>query len=98
MLYAWLYLRSTATTANPVSAPLSDPCVAGIQPLGRLHAPLLTVSWNGQEIITPEQLAHFEELLTQLLADLLNPLIPFEARPDSPLCKYCPFHETCQAD
>lgn len=87
MFYAWLYLRDNSS---------NEPCVAGIQPLGRLDSPLLTVSWDGQEILSADLLDRFETLLTQLLADLFNPDLPFEAKSDSPTCKYCPFLDTCQ--
>lgn len=86
LLYAWLYARDSGT---------AEPCLSGIQPLGRLDAPLLTVSWGGEEFLTPDRLALFEEGLVRMVADLMNPLIPFEAHPGCDLCAYCPFKETC---
>jgi hypothetical protein len=86
LLYAWLYARDAGST---------EPCLSGIQPLGRLDAPLLPVVWAGEELLAPERLAHFEEGLVRLLADLMNPTIPFDARPGCDLCTYCPFRETC---
>ena len=86
VLYAWLYARSVGSTES---------CLSGIQPLGRLDSPLLTVTWGGQDYLTPELLTLFEEKLTQMISDLMNPAIPFEARPGCDLCAYCPFKETC---
>ena len=86
VLYAWLQQRSTGN---------GEPCLSGIQPLGRLDSALLPVVWDGRELLTPEQLGLFEGRLAQMIADLMNPTIPFEANPGCDLCKYCPFHETC---
>ena len=86
LLYAWLYARANDS---------AEPCLSGIQPLGRLDAPLLTVSWGGEELLTPDRLALFEEGLARMVADLMNPHIPFEAHPGCSLCAYCPFKETC---
>ena len=86
VLYAWLYQRSVDG---------DEPCLSGIQPLGRLDAPLLTVTWEGQELLTPDRLALFEQNLVRMVADLMNPAVPFEANPGCDLCAYCPFKETC---
>lgn len=86
VLYAWLYVRDSDNV---------EPCLSGIQPLGRLDAPLLTVSWGGEELLTSEHLARFEEGLVRMVGDLMNPAIPFEAHPGCDLCAYCPFRETC---
>lgn len=86
ILYAWLYQRQSGC---------ANPCLSGIQPLSRLDSPLLPVSWGGEELLTADRMAHFGDLLSQLLADLMNPAIPFVANTDSDSCKYCPFHETC---
>ena len=86
VLYAWLYARDSGNV---------EPCLSGIQPLGRLDAPLLTVSWGGEELLTSEHLARFEEGLVRMVGDLMNPAIPFEAHPGCDLCAYCPFRETC---
>lgn len=87
MLYAWIYYRKE----NPTL-----PLQSGIFPLRNLGSKLLHVSWDGADIVTPKHVETFETQLQQLVGDLLNPKIPFIAKPKSKLCKVCPFAETCK--
>lgn len=87
MLYTWLF---------HYSKPSNKPHIAGIQPLKNLQQPFMAASWEGSEQLTPEHLAAFEKMLQELIADILNPEIPFIANPGCQSCKYCPFAEICQ--
>ena len=86
MTYSWLYDK---TGEN------SLPLLPGIFPLQRLNAQLIHATW-GKNIPTRAQLTGFEKILKTVVADILNPAIPFVANHDSSLCKYCPFAETCK--
>lgn len=87
MTYAWIYHSSKK---------IQEPMQSGIFPLRNFKAGLMPVSWDGSNTISPEQMKSFETLLQQLIGDLLNPDIPFQARHSSNLCKVCPFAETCK--
>ena len=87
MTYEWLYRNSQDS---------SQPHVSGIFPLGHLNSQLLTASWEGKEIITPQHLDTFDNMLHQLTTELLNPDIPFTANRNSKMCTYCPFSENCK--
>lgn len=86
MTYEWLFYHNHNG---------SHPHISGIFPLRHLNSQLLTASWEGSDIITPAHLATFEHMLQQLVSDLLNPDLPFQANPGNKLCAYCPFSEIC---
>ena len=87
MTYEWLYHNNQNS---------NHPHVSGIFPLGHLNSQLLTASWEGTEIITPQHIDTFDKMLHQLTAELLNPDIPFTANRNSKMCTYCPFNENCK--
>ena len=87
MTYEWLYHNNQNS---------DQPHVSGIFPLGHLNSQLLTASWEGKEIITPQHMVTFDKMLRQLAAELLNPDIPFTANRNSKMCTYCPFNENCK--
>lgn len=87
MTYAWLYQRNKNESQSFVS---------GIMPLGRLSAELMGASWEEHTVMNAQQIDKFEELLKKLVANLMDPKIPFEANHESKSCNYCPFAETCQ--
>ena len=86
MTYEWLFHHTH---------PGSQPHVSGIFPLRHLNSQLLTASWEGSDIITPQHLNTFDSMLRQLISELLNPDIPFSPNHDSILCTFCPFNEIC---
>lgn len=86
MTYEWLFHHTH---------PGTQPHVSGIFPLRHLNSQLLTASWEGSDIITPQHLLTFDNMLRQLIAELLNPNIPFSANHNSKLCSFCPFNEIC---
>jgi len=68
---------------------------AGIIPLSHLDSKVLLAEWEGTNYMTEKHLETFEEILKEIISDLLNPDIPFIANPNSKMCAYCPFTETC---
>ena len=87
MAYEWLYHHTLRGNL---------PHVSGIFPLRYLRSQLLTASWCGSDLITPEHLATFQDMLTQIVAEMLNPQIPFLPIPEAKRCSHCPFVEICQ--
>lgn len=85
MIYAWLYTRKYPCPA----------IVSGIYPLAYLREEFLKASWNGIEEITPELLQTFEERLTALLNEIMDPSIPFHRTEDAKNCTYCSYAPLC---
>lgn len=50
---------------------------------------------NLQLKVQREKLEEFELLLKKLIAEILNPQIPFAQLPDEDKCKYCPYNKIC---
>ncbi len=89
MLYTWLYhYEKQGTTQHQ----------AGIIPLSQLNSDILLAEWEGANYMTDAHLTKFEEMLREIVADILNPHIPFMANTSSKMCAYCPFAETCGLD
>ena len=89
MLYTWLAQHDGLTQQNYLS---------GIYPLGHLKSELIVAQWEGSTILSPDHLIDFENMLHELVADILNPDMPFIANLESKACAYCPFSETCHWD
>jgi RecB family exonuclease len=51
---------------------------------------------NEGEAVTSEQLESFEQLITGLITELLDPAVPFRMTADSKPCTYCDFNVLCQ--
>lgn len=89
MLYTWLYGHNKQSDA---------PHQAGIIPLGRLNAEVFFAEWDGASVMTPSHLTAFEDILKEVVSEILNPNIPFYAKPKNETCAYCPFADTCRFD
>ena len=89
MLYTWLWQHTKQST---------EPHLSGIYPLGNFKANLIVAQWETSTVLTPSHLQTFESVLQQLIADILDPDIPFIANPKSKSCSYCPFAENCLKD
>ena len=91
MWYALLYCR-----ANHPSGMVK----LGIYPLRNLRSDVKLASWSlgdddDPEIVTPEKLDRFEQLLREKVEELMNPDIPFLAIPAKDACRYCPVKNFC---
>ena len=86
MVYEWLYHHAQNG---------GQPHVSGIFPLRYLSSGLLTASWESSDIITPDHLSTFEDMLKSIVSELLNPSTPFYSNPGCKMCAYCPFDEIC---
>jgi len=87
MLYTWLFNYEKQGDIKHQ---------AGIIPLSHLDSKVLLSEWEGANYMTDKHLNAFEEMLKEIISNLLNPEIPFTANPNSKMCKYCPFAETCR--
>jgi hypothetical protein len=59
-------------------------------------------TWNtddgsAPEVVTPEKLNRFEELLREKINELMNQDIPFVATPSDNSCRYCPVKAFCES-
>ena len=89
MLYTWLFSYNKSNDAQHL---------AGIIPLSHLDSKVLLAEWEGSNYMTEKHLTLFETILREIVSDILNPDIPFIANPNSKMCQYCPFAETCKLD
>lgn len=90
MTYAWLFFNSKEGKTHNDSNFLT-----GIFPLRTLKTSFMVASWDGETIHNMETLKKIERLLKEVLSEMLNPAIYFEAAPKSKSCQYCPFNDTC---
>ena len=93
MWYALLYCR----TQHPAITVKSD-----IYPLRNLRSDLQMATWNtgddnAPEVITPEKLNRFEELLREKVNELMDRNTPFVATPTKEACRYCPVKAFCES-
>lgn len=86
MTYAWLFCRS-----NNYDGKFS----CGIVPLRALSSDFIAAYWNENKIMDISHIQQFEQLLRDLMAEMLNPLIDFVASPKKGACTYCPFKNMC---
>ncbi len=89
LLYTWLFhYKKKGDTQHQ----------AGIIPLSHLNSEILLAEWEGANYMDERHLADFEKMLKEVVSEILNPNIPFLANPDSKMCGYCPFAETCNLE
>ena len=90
----WLQLMCYALMYSH-SHPLGEPLLSGIYPLRSLRSDVRIVTCDGNPDITVESLAAFRERLAALVAELMDPAVPF-APPQSPAgCNFCPARAFC---
>ena len=90
MTYAWLFFNSPEGKTQS-----NNYFLTGIFPLRTLKTGFMEASWDGETLHDMETVKKFESLLKEVLAEMLNPAIDFEATPKSKSCQYCPFNDTC---
>ena len=93
MWYALLYCR----THRPAALVKS-----GIYPLRNLRSDVRMATWefnddSAPEIVTPEKLNRFEELLREKVIELMDRSIPFAATPSDNACRHCPVKAFCES-
>jgi hypothetical protein len=97
MWYALLFSHSsTQTLKHSIINALTHSFKAAIYPLRNLRSGAKYASWDGDEAITPDRLAAFEELLTDKTTLLMDPSEPFSATPSRTACRFCPARNFCQ--
>lgn len=88
MTYAWLYCK----TFNH-----QDKFRCGIIPLRMLTSDFMPASWNGIDEFGKEEIENFgENMLKPIVAEILDPSIPFETSHKKEACIHCPFIGSCQ--
>ena len=90
LMYAWLYSRrNTGDAALPIRS--------GIYWLRDSSEGFDPLIMNGSELITELQLTKFEEAITEVLSELLNPQVPFYKKtPEIERCIHCEFAAICR--
>lgn len=91
MAYAWLFCRQYH---------YSKPFCSGIFPLRMLRADFMAASWNGKKLFDNSDIDRFEQLLTALVSEMLDPSVSFTATPQNKKtsCAYCPFVRSCHIE
>ena len=90
----WLQLMCYALMYSH-SQPLGEPLLSGIYPLRSLRSDVRIATCDGSPDITADSLVAFRERLAAIVAELMNPAVPF-APPQSPAgCNYCPARAFC---
>lgn len=88
LVYAWLYQQMQT---KPV------PVRSGIYWLRHHDKGLDTLRISKtDDVLTSETIHTFEEKLRTVIAEMLNPEIPFAKTADKERCKYCDFKNICQ--
>jgi len=87
LTYAWLYKKM-----NPLS---TKNTISGIITFRELSSGLKTVKINNSEVLNNDVLFDFEQQLTTILKEIINPEIPFSQTITAENCIYCSFKGVC---
>lgn len=90
LMYAWLFWKSTGGGDIHLRS--------GIYWLRNISMGLDTLNIDKTDILGQETLLLFEETLTKVLSELLNPESPFTKTTDTERCKHCEFARICRRD
>ena len=85
MFYAWYYSRLHN---------VDEEITTGLCALQRLGGDFMPASINKNTILTKETMQKFEQTLTNLLSEIMDPATPFAARPNK-LCSFCTIAPLC---
>ena len=88
MCYALMYRRRF---------PSAESFRAGIYPLRYLQSDVMLARWEKQEELTEALVDQFEERLRAILAELLDPSLPFAPTAIANSCRFCPAKAFCPA-
>ncbi|MDY5968582.1 MAG: PD-(D/E)XK nuclease family protein [Bacteroidales bacterium] len=88
LTYAWLISQQRKVENETLQC--------GIYPLNNLRESFTPAIWDGKDLFDQTDISRFEEMLKQVVDDILNPTLPFEATPNGN-CKNCPRNEICSA-
>ncbi|HWB64039.1 MAG TPA: PD-(D/E)XK nuclease family protein [Chitinophagales bacterium] len=87
LTYAWLYAKN-----NSGNMPLRS----GIYWLRQMAGGFDALSLAGNEIISPQMLETFQQVLQNTIAGLINPDVPFTKTTDPARCTNCEFAGICR--
>lgn len=87
MTYSWLWQHEKDAII---------PVEVGIVPLRKLNVDFMPAQWNGDSKLDQDRIKDFENDLKDVVAEIMNPQIDFEARTTSKSCKYCPMNCVCK--
>ena len=88
LTYAWMYWRSTGSADIKLRS--------GIYWLRDMSKGLDSLKMDGDDRLNMDVLQQFEEVLRNVLAELLNPEIPFTKTTEVSRCAHCEFIRICQ--
>lgn len=90
LTYAWMYWRSNGSPDINLRS--------GIYWLRDMAKGFDSLKMDGSDRITKDVLLQFEEVLRNLLAELLNPEIPFTKTAEVERCVHCEFKKICRRE
>ena len=92
----WLQLMCYALIYHSNFHP-AEPMASGIYPLRSIGADVKLASWGGTTRIDAATLQRFDQLLTSLVAHLMDPAATLAATPDRHACAHCGARQFCAA-
>jgi len=90
LTYAWMYWRSTGAADIKLRS--------GIYWLRDMSKGFDSLKLDGDDRITKDVLLKFEEVLRNVLAELINPDIPFTKTTEIKRCTLCEFKKICRRE
>ena len=90
LTYAWMYWRSTGSADIKLRS--------GIYWLRDMSKGFDSLKMDNDDRITKDVLLQFEEVLRKLLAELINPEIPFTKTSEVERCVHCEFVKICRRE
>ena len=94
LTYSWLYTKEQDIT---------EPLTAGIYALNNFSSSFMKLQMCQSPkkvlhtFVTDEILAAFETILLDIIGEILDPEVPFVAKPMKKNCDFCPFSTYCNA-
>jgi len=87
MVYALLYMKEHPENEKPLKA--------GIISLRNQAKGFMGVSYEGNDILSVQNINAFEEILSALIHEIFDKELPFEQTENEENCLYCSFKEVC---
>lgn len=85
LLYSYIYLKSKPQKQI-------SPTIISLR---KLNGDAMNIALNEKSILATEDLNEFEDYLTRLLSEILDPNTPFSQTSDTDTCSYCDFKVIC---
>ena len=86
MFYAWYYVKLHT---------MDEPVLTGLYPLRALGSEFMPAYIGTEKEMTKEHFDKFEELLSGVLAEIMDSDVPFKMHRQANVCKYCALASIC---